>query len=74
MDLLQRFALGEIDAFEKLVRQFQGDIYAWIVRVVRDPGVAEDLTVETLDRLLPGLEIPDRILQSSCRDRRVART
>jgi len=31
-----------------LVRQFQGDIYAWIVR---DPGIAEDLTVETLWRI-----------------------
>lgn len=51
MDLLQRFALGEIDAFETLVRQFQGNIYAWIVRIVRDPGIAEDLTVETLWRI-----------------------
>jgi RNA polymerase sigma factor (sigma-70 family) len=50
MDLFQRFALGEIDAFETLVRRFQGDIYAWIVRIVRDPGIAEDLTVETLWR------------------------
>jgi RNA polymerase sigma-70 factor (ECF subfamily) len=50
MDLFQRFALGEIDAFETLVRQFQGDIYAWIVRIVRDPGIAEDRTVETLWR------------------------
>ena len=51
MDLLQRFTHGEIDAFETLVRQFQGDIYAWIVRIVRDPGTAEDLTVETLWRV-----------------------
>ncbi len=51
MDLLQRFRHGEIDAFETLVRQFQGDIYAWTVRIVRDPGVAEDLTVETLWRV-----------------------
>jgi RNA polymerase sigma-70 factor (ECF subfamily) len=51
MDLLRRFALGEIDAFEALVRQFQSDIYAWIVRIVRDPGIAEDLTVETLWRI-----------------------
>jgi RNA polymerase sigma-70 factor (ECF subfamily) len=50
MDLFQRFALGEIDAFETLVRQFQGEIYAWIVRIVRDPGIAEDLTIETLWR------------------------
>jgi len=51
MDLLQRFAHGEIDAFETLARQFQGDIYAWTVRIVRDSGVAEDLTVETLWRV-----------------------
>jgi DNA-directed RNA polymerase specialized sigma24 family protein len=51
MDLLRRFALGEIDAFETLVQQFQGDIYAWIVRIVRDPGIAEDLTEETLWRI-----------------------
>jgi len=54
MDLLQRFARGEIEAFETLVRQFQGDIYAWIVRIVRDPGIAEDLTVETLWRVYRG--------------------
>jgi RNA polymerase sigma-70 factor (ECF subfamily) len=51
MDLLRRFALGEIDAFETLVRQFQGDIYGWIVRIVRDQSIAEDLTVETLWRI-----------------------
>ena len=51
MDLLQRFTHGEIDAFETLVRQFQGDIYSWIVRIVREPGTAEDLTVETLWRV-----------------------
>jgi RNA polymerase sigma-70 factor (ECF subfamily) len=50
MDLLRRFAHGEIDAFETLVRQFQGDIYSWTVRIVRDPATAEDLTVETLWR------------------------
>ena len=54
MDLLRGFAHGEIDAFETLVRQFQGDIYAWIVRIVRDPGIAEDLTVETLWRIYRG--------------------
>jgi RNA polymerase sigma-70 factor (ECF subfamily) len=51
MDLLQRFALGEIEAFETLVRQFQGEIYAWTVRIVRDPSTAEDLTAETLWRI-----------------------
>jgi RNA polymerase sigma-70 factor (ECF subfamily) len=51
MDVFRRFALGEIDAFETLARQFQGDVYAWIVRIVRDPSIGEDLTVETLWRI-----------------------
>ena len=51
MDLFQRFALGEVDAFETLVRDFQGDVYGWIVRIVRDPGAAEELTVETFWRI-----------------------
>jgi RNA polymerase sigma-70 factor, ECF subfamily len=51
MDLLQRFTHGEIDAFETLVHQFQSDIYAWTVRIVRDQSAAEDLTVETLWRI-----------------------
>lgn len=51
MDLLERFREGDRDAFEALFRQFQGRIYSWIVRIVRDPGVAEDLTVETFWRI-----------------------
>ena len=30
-----------------LYHQFQGEVYAWIVRMVRDPAAAEELTVET---------------------------
>lgn len=51
MELLQRFVRGEIDAFETLVREFQGEVYGWIVRIVRDPGIVEDLTVETFWRI-----------------------
>jgi len=47
MELLERFALGDIEAFETLFRQFQGQVYRWIVQIVRDPGAAEDLTIET---------------------------
>ena len=50
MDLLQRFAAGEVDAFESLFRQYQGDVYRWIVRIVRDTVAAEELTVETFWR------------------------
>lgn len=51
MSLLERFATGDLDAFETLFRQFQGRVYGWIVRIVRDPGIAEDLTVETFWRI-----------------------
>jgi RNA polymerase sigma-70 factor (ECF subfamily) len=47
MDLLKRFVQGDVEAFETLFRQFQGDVYGWTLRIVRDPGIAEDLTVET---------------------------
>ena len=51
MDLLRRFVRGEIDAFDTLVLDHQRHNYAWILRIVRDTGVAEDLTVETLWRI-----------------------
>jgi RNA polymerase sigma factor (sigma-70 family) len=51
MELLERFAAGDLEAFETLFRQNQGEVYAWIVRIVRDSGVAEDLTVETFWRI-----------------------
>ena len=40
MELLERFRQGVPDAFEALFRQFQRDVYAWIVRIVRDPAAA----------------------------------
>src|SRR5215510_12887975 len=51
MSLLERFARGDLDAFETLFREFQGRVYAWIVRIVRDPAAAEDLTLETFWRI-----------------------
>ncbi len=51
MEMLERFAAGDLEAFEALFRQHQKDVYAWIVRIVRDSGIAEDLTVETFWRI-----------------------
>jgi RNA polymerase sigma-70 factor (ECF subfamily) len=51
VELLEQFARGDAEAFEALFRQFQGEVYGWIVRIVRDPGAAEDLTVETFWRI-----------------------
>ena len=51
MELFQRFAAGDPDAFESLFRRYQSDVYRWIVRIVRDPAAAEDLTVEAFWRV-----------------------
>lgn len=47
MDTADRFVRGDIDAFESLFRQHQGEVYRWIVRIVRHPGAAEELTIDT---------------------------
>jgi len=51
MELLERFRAGDLEAFEVLFRQHQKEVYAWTVRIVRDTGIAEDLTVETFWRI-----------------------
>jgi RNA polymerase sigma-70 factor (ECF subfamily) len=51
MELLERFAAGDVDAFESLFRQHQGEVYRWIMRIVRNTAAAEDLTVETFWRM-----------------------
>jgi RNA polymerase sigma-70 factor, ECF subfamily len=50
MELLRRFTQGDVEAFETLFRQFQGVVYGWIVRIVREPSAAEELTVEAFWR------------------------
>jgi RNA polymerase sigma-70 factor (ECF subfamily) len=50
MELLQRFAAGDLDAFESLFRQYQREVYRWEMRIVRDPAMAEDLIVEAFWR------------------------
>ena len=51
MDLQQRFVAGDLEAFEQLFRDYQRQVYACIVRIVRDSAAAEDLTVETFWRI-----------------------
>ena len=51
IDVLRQFSAGNVDAFESLFRQHQGEVYRWILRIVRDPAVAEDVTVETFWRI-----------------------
>lgn len=49
--VLSRFRQGDLDAFETLFRQHQRAVYGWILRVVRNPATAEELTVETFWRI-----------------------
>jgi len=49
-ELLRRFVQGDRDAFESLFRQFQVEVYHWILRIVRDASAAEDVLVEAFWR------------------------
>jgi RNA polymerase sigma factor (sigma-70 family) len=48
---LEQFTRGDMQAFEALFREYQGEVYGWIIRIVHDSGVAEDLTIETFWRI-----------------------
>jgi len=50
-DVLNQFRQGDADAFEALFRQHQRAVYGWILRIVRNPSTAEELTVETFWRI-----------------------
>jgi RNA polymerase sigma-70 factor (ECF subfamily) len=48
---LDLFRQGSLDAFEALFRLHQRAVYGWILRIVRNPAAAEDLTIETFFRI-----------------------
>ncbi len=49
--VLDEFRQGSVDAFETLFRLHQRAVYGWVLRIVRNPAAAEDLTVETFWRI-----------------------
>ncbi len=49
--VLNEFQQGDITAFETLFHLHQRAVYNWILRIVRNPAAAEDVTVETFWRL-----------------------
>lgn len=51
MELLKRFTTGDDEAFETLFQQYQKEVYGWVMRIVRNPTIAEELTVETFWRI-----------------------
>lgn len=48
--LLRRFVQGDRDAFESLFRLFEVEVYRWVLRIVRDASMAEDVVVEAFCR------------------------
>jgi RNA polymerase sigma-70 factor (ECF subfamily) len=53
-DILRRFVQGDREAFERLFRQFERDVFGWVVRIVRDRATAEDVLVEAFWRAYRG--------------------
>ncbi|MGH7690478.1 MAG: RNA polymerase sigma factor [Gemmatimonadaceae bacterium] len=51
MELLQRFARGDVEAFEALFRKHVNVVYGWVLRIVREPAAAEDITIEAFWRM-----------------------
>lgn len=50
-DVLDEFRHGNLDAFETLFRLHQRTVYGWILRIVRNPAAAEEITIETFWRI-----------------------
>jgi hypothetical protein len=42
---LEQFSQGNTRVFETLFREYQGEVYGWIIRILHDSGAAEDLSV-----------------------------
>jgi RNA polymerase sigma factor (sigma-70 family) len=49
--VLDRFRQGDLDAFETLFHMHQRSVFGWALRIVRDPGAAEDVVVEAFWRM-----------------------
>ena len=49
--VLDQFRQGDGYAFETLFRLHQRSVYGWVLRIVRDPGAAEDVAVEAFWRM-----------------------
>lgn len=50
-NVLDRFRRGDADAFESLFRMHQRAVFGWVLRIVREPGAAEDVTIEAFWRM-----------------------
>lgn len=53
--LVRSAAGGDLEAFAEIVRRHQSFVYGAVLRVVRNPAIAEDLSQETFIRAFRGL-------------------
>src|SRR5215472_4502923 len=53
-DILHRFVRGDEEGFEQLFRQFERDVFRWILRIVRERAAAEDVLVDAFWRAYRG--------------------
>jgi RNA polymerase sigma-70 factor (ECF subfamily) len=58
--LMLRYRDGEVRAFELLVTRHRRPVFNFILRFVRDPAQAEDVTQETFLRLIKGADAYER--------------
>jgi len=49
--VLSKFRQGDLEAFETLFRTHQRTVFRCVLRIVRDPAAAEDVTVEAFWRI-----------------------
>src|SRR5712691_8125047 len=49
-ELLRLFVRGDREAFEALFRLFESEVYRWVLRIIRDASMAEDVLVEAFWR------------------------
>jgi RNA polymerase sigma-70 factor (ECF subfamily) len=50
-ETLMAFRQGDLSAFELLFRRHQRQVFGWILRIVRNPAIAEEIAVETFWRI-----------------------
>jgi RNA polymerase sigma-70 factor, ECF subfamily len=70
--IVLEFRGGDSAAFESLFRRYQRDVFRWILRIVRDHAIAEDLTIETFFRIHRACERFDATREFAPWARRIA--
>lgn len=58
-ELVKRFKNGDTDAFEAIYERYYQQIYYYIDKMLNDKSLADDLTQETLIKVLGGLKDAD---------------